>query len=141
MMADTALDVQTDSGKAERACAWCGAVFIAKVHNAKFCGTSCKERMRFDRHRLARIESAREYRKANRDDIAARSRARYQKFKADRPDEWRSFVDRMSAAVMEDRAENPEKHAEISRLWRRRRAAAAAISLLIMPIENAELNQ
>jgi len=136
MMAETALDVQTDSGNAERRCAWCGEVFTPAVHNAKFCGSSCKERMRFSRHRIARIEAVREYRKTNRDDVAARSRARYQKFKADRPDQWRSFVERMSVAVMEDRAENPEKHAERSRLWKRRRAAALAVSLLIAPIQH-----
>ena len=43
MMADTALNVQMDSGKAERACAWCGAD-ISHMHcNAVNCSADCRE--------------------------------------------------------------------------------------------------
>jgi len=43
-MADTALNVQTDSGKAERKCAWCGADISHRNSRARYCGQTCKDR-------------------------------------------------------------------------------------------------
>lgn len=42
-MADVALNNDTESGKAERLCAWCGEGFLARKHNARYCGPKCKD--------------------------------------------------------------------------------------------------
>jgi len=45
-MAELDLTNDTDSGKAERLCAWCGAAFVAGKHNARYCGSKCKDTSR-----------------------------------------------------------------------------------------------
>lgn len=140
MMADQVIKADAGTGKAERRCAWCGSAFRPGSHNAKFCGLSCKERMRFRTHHKSRLEAAREYNRKNSTEILARRAERYRKFKEDRPCDWRKSVEKAKDRIVADRAANPEKHAAYSRSWTRRRAAERAVSLLLMPVHKLEAN-
>ena len=132
-MADQALAMDSDADKPVRKCAWCGTAFLPGSHNAKFCGSRCKERMRFRTHHQRRLDAAREYRRKNSTEILARRVERYRKFKEDRPCDWQKSVEKAKDRVVADRAANPEKHATYSRCWRLRRAAERALALLLMP--------
>ena len=186
MMANTALNVQTDSGKAERSCAWCGADISFGQANRTLCSSRCKKAQYNHRNRT-KINA--KQRKRNRTEPARASRARYNaKIKQDRLRQRLSekrqveeasawSVDRLLPRTCLGcgevfspnssdhsrckrgcgrRSGSPEHYAEKDRLyglrnyesvrsrdleWHRRNAAAAAISLLIMPIESSELNQ
>lgn len=56
MMANTSLNVQTDSGKAERACAWCGNRFSFGQSNRTLCSNRCKK-ARYNHHNRTKINA------------------------------------------------------------------------------------
>lgn len=108
-MADTALDVQTDSGKAERRCAWCGDPFSFGQKNRTLCSSRCKKAAYYSRNKRSVDDKQKE---KNRTPVGREVIRRYKR---------------------------SEKGRQAELAWKRNHAAARALSLLIMPIETPEL--
>jgi len=149
----------------ERKCAWCGADISHRKLNAKFCGNVCKEAARLPRKRAATrrrwppmqgrsckgcgdLFSASEIKQLfcsiscrtkhnNKIKVRDHRRDYLKAISVDR----NGYFKRASERAQKWRERDPEYAKSKDREWQRKRAAAAAISLLIMPIEHSEPNQ
>lgn len=92
-------------------CKECGSTFRVTAWNRIFCSQDCKKSrwVKGNRHKCR--EYTKKWQEENKPHCASYARKR--------------------------RAENPVKFAEMDREYRRRRAAEAAIAMLILPIEDA----
>ena len=106
-MADAAVEVEAGQSKRERECVWCGAVFSHGNARRTLCSSRCKKAAYNERHR-SRINRKQAIR--NRTPEALKQRLKYQQSPKGR------------RALQLHRRE-----------WTRKRAAAAALSALLMP--------
>lgn len=91
---------------------------------SKFCGTKCRERVRYENNRESRMQLSRDYRAKNREEILAKRRARYQERRVEmREQNRRSYLKHREVRVANAIAYQKENPQVVALTRAKRRAA------------------
>jgi len=113
-------------------CIVCGGEsYTRATRTPKFCGNSCRERARYERHRDKRIEAARRYREKNHEEVKRRNRERYRSnwdhFRELNRKSYLRHRDRRISEALEWQKNNPDR-VSVRHAKRRSREAGYEIS-------------